>query len=560
MFYLSYLKNELVRRIGKTITISLGLAIASAIIIVIISTSQSLSSTQETVLNPLENVGTDILVTRTVDLESGGKNEAAGYDYLRENIVTTDLSQYGTAGDTFVRDVFLSGSLLSFSADEANKLDGSLVEDYALGLILNVIHQEGEIPEIISEIETGGEEIHVPGQEINVSGDIAPMTAEEEEALAAAKEAARQEAQALGITPKSPEFRLIVMEAVNNAMPERFQGYERTLKTEDRTITTEKQTIRTEIETPETDIRTENFTVAGVDITKENIGLVLPEQVVEGEFITETNQAVVSVSYASSEEISIGDSLMLNENEYTVVGTVEPKLYTNSADIYLTLEELQRIAERENKINILLVKSADAYSVEEVSSQLDSLFASAQVTDSSDTAEKVTGSLVDAANLTDRFVGLTSIIVMIAAFIIVSLLTVLSINKRTREIGTLKAIGWSNRKVVRQILMESIVLGVIGALLGVGLGLLSITVLNNFDISFSAEFASSNLETLGQKWLGTGGESEPVTTSFDLQVVYTNTILLIGSLLALAGSIIAGIIASYKSSRMKPSEALRHLE
>ncbi len=321
MFYLSYLKNELVRRIGKTITISLGLAIASAIIIVIISTSQSLSSTQETVLNPLENVGTDILVTRTVDLESGRKDEAAGYDYLRENIVTTDLSQYGSAGDTFIRDVFLSGSLLSFSADEAANLDDSLAEDYAMGLILNVTHQEGEIPEIISEIETGGEEIHVPGQAINVSGDIAPMTAEEEEALAAAKEAARQEAQELGITPKSPEFRLMVMEAVNDAMPERFQGYERTVKTDDRTITTEKQTIRTELETPETNIQTENFTVAGVDITKESIGLVLPNQVVEGSFITESNQVVVSVSYASSEEISIGDSLVLSENEYSVVGT-----------------------------------------------------------------------------------------------------------------------------------------------------------------------------------------------------------------------------------------------
>lgn len=559
MFYLRYLKNELVRRIGKTITISLGLAIASAIIIVIISTSQSLSSTQETVLNPLENVGTDILVTRTVDMERGAKDMDAGYDYLKENIVTTDLSQYGSAGDTFIRDVFLSGSLLSFSADEADNLDDSLVEDYALALILNVTHQEGEIPEIISEIETGGEDIHVPGQEVRIEEDIAPMTVEEEAALAAVKESAMQEMQGRGISPKTPEGRLFMMDAYNNALPERFQGYDKTIKTEDRTITTEKRTIRTEVDTPETNIQTENFTVAGVDITKENIGLVLPDQIVEGNFITESNQAVVSVSYASSEEINVGDSLVLNENEYTVVGIVEPKLYTNSADIYLTLEELQRIAEREDKINIMLVKSADAYSVDEVSSQLDGLFTGAQVTDSSDTAEEVTGSLVDAANLTDRFVGLTSIIVMIAAFIIVSLLTVLSVNKRTREIGTLKAIGWSNRTVVRQILMENIVLGVIGAALGVGLGIVSIMVLNNFDISFSAEFAQSNIDTMS-KMIGIGAETDPTTASFDLQVVYTNTILLIGSLLALAGSIIAGIIAAYKSSRMKPSEALRHLE
>jgi ABC-type antimicrobial peptide transport system permease subunit len=574
MFYLSYLKNELVRRIGKTITISLGLAIASAIIIVIISTSQSLSSTQETVLNPLENVGTDILVTRTVDLEDGGKDMAAGYDYLRENIVTTDLSQYGNAGDTFVRDVFLSGSLLSFPTEEATDLDKSLVDDYALGLILNVTHQEGEIPEIVSEIETGGEELFIGGQEIEIVGEvidigteIAPMTYEEEEAMSEVKGNVRKEIQERGLDPKSPEGRIIMMDAINEAMPERFKGTEgtiitdsRMMRTEDRTITTDKQIIRTEIDTPETNIQTENFTVAGVDITKENIGLVLPDQVVEGEFISESNQVVVSTSYASSEEINIADTITLSETEYSVVGIVEPKLYTNTADIYLELAELQRISEREDNINIMLVKSADAFSVEDVSSQLDGLFTGAQVTDSSDTADKVTGSLVDAASLTDKFVGLTSIIVMIAAFIIITLLTVLSINKRTREIGTLKAIGWSNKTVVRQILMENIVLGVIGALVGIGMGLLAIVALNNFDISFSAEFASSGIETMGNKWFGMGEETTPSSTSFNLQVTYTYTTLLIGSLIAIAGAIIAGTIAAFKSSRMRPSEALRHLE
>lgn len=544
MFYLKYLKNELWRRKGKTITISLGLAIASAIIIVIISTAQSLSNTQETVLNPLENVGTDILVTRSVNLEGGGK-DAGGYDYLRENIVTTDLSQYGSAGDTFIRDVFLSGSLLSFPEEETAKLDDSLVEDYALGLILNVTHQEGEIPELIAEIETGGEEI-------KVEGAITPMTVEEQDAIDEAKMTARQELLDRGIEPKSPEGRIYMMDAVNAVMPERFGSWERT-------ITTEKRIIRQQIDTPETNITTENFIVAGVDIEKADIGLVLPDQLVEGEFITEANQAVVNVSYAQKEEINIGDTLKINDNEYTAVGTVEPKLYTNSADIYLTLEELQRISEREDSINIMLVKSADAYSVEEVSTQLAGLFEGAQVTDSSDTADKVSGSLVDAANLTNKFVGLTSIIVMIAAFIIISLLTLLSINKRTREIGTLKAIGWSNRTVVRQILMENIVLGFFGAAIGIGLGLAAIAILNNFDISFSAEFAKSNAESFG-KLVGIGGESTPTTASFNLQVTYVYSTLIIGSIIAFAGSVIAGTIAAMKSSRMKPSEALRHLE
>lgn len=456
---------------------------------------------------------------------------------------------------------FFSGSLLSFSAEEANGLDEALVKDFALGLLLDVTHQEGEIPEITSEIETGGEEIFIGGQEVIVESDIAPMTEEEQAAVDAAKEAVLNS----GVSPKTPEGRLAMMDAMNEAMPERFKGFSQTIKTQDRIFTTEKHTIRTEIDIPETNIQTESFSVAGVDITKDMIGLVLPDQVIEGEFISGPDGVLISNEYAQKEGISVGDKFSLYQNngteqyDFIVVGLVEPTLYSNAADIYMQLEELQRISEREDKINIMLVKSADAYSVDEVSKQLDGLFSGAQVTDSSDTADEVTGSLIDAANLTDKFVGITSIIVMIAAFIIISLLTVLSINKRTREIGTLKAIGWSNRVVVRQILMENIVLGVFGATLGIGLGVLSIIILNNFDISFTAEFATSSFESFGAKWLG-GGETESVATSFDLEVAYTYSTFLIGSLIAIVASIIAGGVAAFKSSRMRPSEALRNLE
>jgi len=66
MFFLKYLRGELLHRPGKTITVSLGLAVAGAVIVTIISISQSLSAAQKTVLDPLANVGTDIMVSRTV--------------------------------------------------------------------------------------------------------------------------------------------------------------------------------------------------------------------------------------------------------------------------------------------------------------------------------------------------------------------------------------------------------------------------------------------------------------------------------------------------------------
>lgn len=51
--------------------------------------------------------------------------------------------------------------------------------------------------------------------------------------------------------------------------------------------------------------------------------------------------------------------------------------------------------------------------------------------------------------LTSFFIGLGAIIMMIA--------TLKSVSERTREIGVLKAIGWSNRRVVGMIMVESVI-------------------------------------------------------------------------------------------------------
>jgi hypothetical protein len=193
MFYLQYLKAELTKRLGKTITNSLGLAIASAIIIAIVSVSQGLSNTQKTVLNPLENVGTDIVVSRSISQEEMKTlDEATRAEFSSENRITTDLSKLGKAGDSFSLDTFLSGTMLSFSADEVKKLDPSLVKDYAKGLILNVMHQEGKIPEITAEFKTGGEEVQ-----------IAPLTEAERKAIDDARAKAIADLQAKGIDPNS---------------------------------------------------------------------------------------------------------------------------------------------------------------------------------------------------------------------------------------------------------------------------------------------------------------------------------------------------------------------
>lgn len=540
MFYLSYLKAELARRWGKTLTMSLGLAIAGAIIITIISLSQGLSSAQNKVLNPLQNVGTDIMVSRSVETDQiRTLDDATRTEFQSENRVATDLSKLGNPGDQFTNDTFLSGTMLTFASDETKKIDAKLVSDYAQGLILNVTHQEGKIPKVTTEFKTGGE---------TIEGDV-QMDSSQRDAMRDAMNKAQEAVRAKGLDPRSEEGRKMMDEILQSTMP----NFKAQFITPERSYTQDVGPIST-------DIKTENYTVAGVDTAKNKIGLILPDHVTAGKYFDAANQIIVSQSFAQKKSIKVGDKFTLGKKEFTVVGLVDPKLYSNTADLYLPLADLQTLAGRDNRINVLLVKSANSSSVAETSKKLTGLFAGAKTTDSSDTAKKVSGSLMSAANLTNRFIGVTSVIVVLAAFIIVSLLTILSVNKRVREIGTLKAIGWKNSTIVRQILMENVMTGIFGAILGIGLGLLGVYILNKFNISLSASIASSNAAEGMMRRFIRGGENADVTTMVDLQIAYSYIILAWGAGIAVIGSIMAGGLAAFKSSRMRAQEALRNLE
>ena len=480
MFYIKYLFAEIFRRIGKTLTIVFGLAIASAIIILIMSFSQGLSDSQKNVLNPLQNVGTDIMLTRSLSGEDlASMDDTTKAEFESENRMRMNFAELGDPGTTFSTDQFSTGSMLTYEANITEKL-GSDVSSYAQGLILNISHMEGTVPDVSATITTGPRSFSIN------------MNAEQQVALDEAMAQAQAEITALGLDPDSAEARDII---------HKYRDAMRTTAT----ITAPSETITQRIGPIQTDVNTTNLTISGVDTTKTDIGLILPSQIVSGTYFTGAdNEIIVNKSYADKNGKNTGDIVTLAKVDYKIVGIAEPKLYTNTTDFYLPLGVLQTIANKTDRINILLVKTTSADNVEAVSTAVESLITGGTVVNSKDTADKVSGSLVQANKLTNKFIGITSIVIIVAAFVIVSLLTIFSINKRTREIGTLKAIGWNKWTVTRQILLENAILGVLGAAVGVGLGIAAIVLINHSDISFNATIESLN-SAVNSTGFGGGG-------------------------------------------------------
>ena len=223
---------------------------------------------------------------------------------------------------------------------------------------------------------------------------------------------------------------------------------------------------------PQTNISTSAYTIGGVDQTSPTMGVVTTAQVTKGRFLSPAGgkEALVATSYAAKHSLKVGSKLNLNGTSFTVVGLVSPPLGGQSADVYLPLKQLQTLASEKNLANVILVHAKSSSDVARVKQEIQQALPQAQVASSKDVADKISGSLVDASNLSHDLGLALSIVAAAAAFLLAALLALSSVGKRVRELGTLKALGWTQRMVVRQIAGESLATGILGGIFGIGLG------------------------------------------------------------------------------------------
>ncbi|MHB8059805.1 MAG: ABC transporter permease, partial [Gaiellaceae bacterium] len=483
MFYLSYLRSELVRRRGRTILTLLGLALGVALVIVITSLSRGLDQAQKTALDPLSSIGTDLTVTVQPNNVGGA---------FADRTLSTDLSTLGKAGEHFSNDTFSSGSQIAFAQSQAKNVSAiSGVSKIASGLTLTVTHQEGKVPKISTRITTGGDQI-------NVSGQTKPPTAAEMAQLASCL--AKQEKSSGTSTSATPDGgqsqpsgsltgqgsqggvgRFGGSDAMRGCMPASMRRFQRT-------ITTERKTINKQLKTPKTDIKTSSYTVGGVDTSQTEMGLITSAQVSKGRFLSKANgrEALVANSYASGHKLTIGSTLTIKKVKFRVVGLVQAPLGGQSADIYLPLTQLQKLSGQKSQINVVLVRADKSSAVGAVQKKIESTFPTAQVASAKEVADQISGSLVTASDLVGSLGLALSIIVIAMAIMLAALLTLSSVAKRVREIGTLRALGWTRKLVIRQIAAESLVQGVIGGVIGVAIGIAGAALINSFNLSLSA--------------------------------------------------------------------------
>ena len=110
---------------------------------------------------------------------------------------------------------------------------------------------------------------------------------------------------------------------------------------------------------PPRNINATSLSVAGVDQTQKALGAVTPGQIVKGHYFGsgDARQAILNESYASSEGLSVGDTVKLGGKAFTVIGIAETPLGGQSSDVYVKLSQLQQLSDRKGRVNTIYVRA-----------------------------------------------------------------------------------------------------------------------------------------------------------------------------------------------------------
>jgi len=280
--------------------------------------------------------------------------------------------------------------------------------------------------------------------------------------------------------------------------------------------------------------------------------------------------ALADAGYATANKLKTGSAISVGGTGCSIVGLVDVPQSGSPPDLYMPLARAQAIAKTgtaslKGEVNTVYVAADSAADIPAVQHELTRLLPGATVTDASDLASQVTGSVGNAASLADNLGKWLSVAVLVVAFLLAILLTMSAVSRRVREFGTLKALGWPSVRIVAQVMGESLAIGLAGGAAGVGLGYAGAAVVGALAPRLSASTGAPPAAT--PSGVGLAGKLAEQVASAGSHTVYvtltapvTLSVILLAVALAIAGGLLAGMFGGWRAARLRPAAALARVE
>lgn len=244
-----------------------------------------------------------------------------------------------------------------------------------------------------------------------------------------------------------------------------------------------------------------------------------------GNLLVARDEVMVGKVFSKVTAIKPGDTLAINDKPFKVSGILRE---TDSPDDYMIfgdLKAVQTIFGKPNRVSLINVRAMCNYCpVGEAELAINTKVVGVRATAQREIAEAQHKIFKNVTNVILGLVALSLIIACMAVFNMV----MGSIHNRMREAGLLKVVGASRGQLMRLFIYESVIIGLVGGVIGYGLGHLLAAVVG--------------------PWLVPGAVIEPRWYYLPIAVAA-----------AMITSVLASLYPAYYVSRIRAAEAFKAL-
>jgi putative ABC transport system permease protein len=220
-----------------------------------------------------------------------------------------------------------------------------------------------------------------------------------------------------------------------------------------------------------------------------------------------------------------GDTVEIEKRQFTVAGIYQTGRLFEDGGAYAPLEVVAEIAGKSGVVTAAFITVEQDANPADVARGIEEDFQNlATVSNVNDYAKVDQGiQTLDAVNI-----AISVLAVGIGAIGVMNTM-VMSVLERTREIGILRAVGWSGSRILRMIIGESVLLCVLAAFVGAALGVLATRAILLID-----------------------------TVSNLLQPNYTADVFIRALVVAIVVALVGAAYPAFRAVRLTPMEALRY--
>jgi putative ABC transport system permease protein len=313
------------------------------------------------------------------------------------------------------------------------------------------------------------------------------------------------------------------------------------------------------------------YTIMGVSLNSSFIDSysILPTNITAGRNLQEGDSGVVLVTSNLTDyyEVEVGDKIEIYGESFTIVGIYESESqgFMGTREVYMNISDAQTITGQIGNVSRLDVYAEDVSYVDGIATVIEAAYSDIYVTTYKDRLENLENmqtmyetTLENAESTLSQTQAIATqeiIIAVAATSLIIFFVMLYTVRERTKEIGVLKAIGFSNWNVMSQFMLEGILISLIAGAVGIAIGSIGAPILSSFLLPQINLFGGS----FSGRPTSVFGSANPVTTGAEAAVNVLNPqlILLAFGVAVLLGAL-GGLYPAWRAARTSPMEALRY--